>query len=92
MTPKQISKLAKDTLKAGPVISHDTSGDGYFAYVIFVRQGLKYIVIVCDKDIVDSNEGHEQAFLESEIRAALETMESTPLSKTVVQDLPMVPP
>ena len=90
MTPKQITKLAKDTLKAGPVIHHDEKGNGYFAYVILVREGYKYAVVIIDEEIASLN-GRTQEFLECEIRAFLEGFKEMPLSKTFVDDLSVVP-
>lgn len=83
MTPRQIAKLARDTIKAGPVITHDKNGNGYLAYVIFVRVGFKYDLIICDRDIAELN-GNTLEFFRNEIEYAIEELQSRPLSSTSV--------
>ena len=85
MNIKQIHKLAKDSIKPGPVIAYDDNDNGYLAYVVFVREGLRYCTIVIDKDIVDLS-GNKMKFMVSEIKAAVECMNSTLLSQTSIED------
>jgi hypothetical protein len=91
MTPKQIKKLARDTIKAGPVIVHDPDGNGYLGYVILVREGYKYCLVETDKEIVEINGtglNEQTKFLECEIRAILDNLKLSQLSSTFIDDLP----
>lgn len=63
MTHKQLRKLVRESIKAGPAITQDANGNDYLAYVIFIRNGLKYAVVTIDKDIADLNDNTEDFFM-----------------------------
>ena len=79
MNNRQIKKLAKNCIKAGPAIAYDQNGNGYLAYVCFVRVGMKYGVMVVDKDIAELNDT-TVTFIETEIKFVLECIHSQPLN------------
>lgn len=66
MTLKQLKRIATKSLKDGPVITEDSNGNIYQAYIVFLREGLKYRVVVIDKDIVDLN-GPKSGFMYREV-------------------------
>lgn len=80
MTKRQIRKLALDSIKMGPAVIYDDKQNGYFGFVIFVRDGMRFTVITIDEDIARIDESHIVKHFMGEIEFALNCMKSRPLS------------
>lgn len=71
MTKHKLKSLAAQSLKAGPAITHDEHGNEYFAYVMYLREGMRYGIVVVDEDIVNLN-GQSVDIMIAEAQAWLE--------------------
>lgn len=73
MNKWQIKWLAWRCYKAGPAIVEDSYGREYWAYVCFIRVGIRATMVYMDEDLVTMT-GQPLKFIEAEIRAFISGM------------------
>lgn len=80
MNKQQIKKLARECLNLGPAIAIDEKGNDYWAYVLYIRIGMKFKLVCIDEDIINFYvwPDGKLEFIIREIEHVLKSMPTSP--------------
>ncbi len=71
MTKAKLKALARKSIKEGVAEVQDANGNPYFAYVMPVRDGMRFFTVIMDEDIAELNKSRLVDILVSDAESIL---------------------